>query len=175
MPTSETATLAAVETTSLPEVTDAPDQPQLSDAEAAALDAFQPAAEGTPDQPCNLTGMLATALAQSSEVQQGLAELPTEQRSVANAIDLWDGQWPEDSSSGGKGLLRALLVKAVTAARPDCLTVANHGPALFLIPDSHTTVVLAVGSGDWRWGDLITPSDPLQPVAADYFAGLASR
>ena len=175
MPAPESETLAAVEPTSLPQVIDTPDQPLLSDAETTALETFEPTAEGSPDQPCNLTGMLATAFAQSPEVQQGLAELPAEQRSVANAIDLWDGQWPVDSTSGGKGLLRALLVKAITTARPDCLTRTNRGPALFLIPDNHSTVVLAVGSGEWSWGDLIAPADSLQPVAADYFAGLASR
>ncbi len=149
--------------------------PQLSDAETAALDAFQPElAEGAADQPCNLTGMLADVLAQSPAVQQALSGMPSTQRSVANAVNLWDGQWPDDSVQGGKGLLRAVLTKAVAAARPDCLTVANHGPALFFIPDNRTTVVLAVGSGDWRWGDLIAP--PAVPLIADnYLGGLASR
>ncbi len=133
---------------------------QLSDSDALALEQFQPAAAaGEPNIPCNLTAMLATALSQSPAVKQGLDELPVSERSVANAVNMWDGQWPEESSGGGKALLRALLVKAITGARPDCLTKANRGPVLFLVPDSQTTVVLAIGSGEWTWGDLLdTPS-----------------
>ena len=149
--------------------------PQLTEAQTAALDGFQPVmAEGAPDQPCNLTGMMADLLSRSPVVQQALADMPPAQRSVANAVNLWDGEWPEDSLSGGKGLLRAILAKAVGAARPDCLTVANHGPALFFIPDNRTTVVLAVGSGEWRWGDLIAPMSGAV-VADNYLGGLASR
>lgn len=155
---------------------DGSDQPpQLSDAESAALDAFQPAlAEGSPGTPCNLTAMIGELLAGSPAVQHGLAEMPSAERSVANAVSLWDGRWPQDSTSGGKELLRAVLAKAVGAARPDCLTIANHGPALFFIPDGGTTAVLAVGSGEWRWGDLVA-SPAVSTVANNYLDGLASR
>lgn len=146
----------------------------LSDSDALALEQFQPAAAaaGEPNTPCNLTAMLATGFAQSPAVRQGLNELPADQRSVANAVNLWDGQWPGDSTAGGKALLRALLVKAITGARADCLTQANRGPVLFLVPERQTTVVLAVGSGEWTWGDLLAA-----PSVTDdnYFLTLASE
>ncbi len=145
----------------------------LSDSDALALEQFQPAAAaGEPNTPCNLTAMLATAFAQSPAVRQGLDELPADQRSVANAVNMWDGQWPGDSTAGGKALLRALLVKAITGARADCLTQANRGPVLFLVPERQTTVVLAVGSGEWTWGDLL-----VAPSVTDdnYFLTLASE
>ncbi len=155
-----------------------PNEPQLSDAETQALEQFQMAsAAGAPDQPCNLTGTLSNVFAQSPEVRLGLNELPVSQRSVANAVMLWDGQWPEESLSGGKALLRALLVKAISAARPDCLTQANTGPVLFFVPDDSATVIVAVGSGDWRWGDLLSPAPAAQPVllqAGNYFQALTS-
>ncbi len=145
---------------------------RLSDSDALALEQFEPAAAaGEPNTPCNLTAMLATAFAQSPAVRQGLDELPADERSVANAVNMWDGQWPEESTAGGKALLRALLVKAITGARPDCLTQANRGPVLFLVRDNQTTVVLAIGSGDWTWGDLLAAP----PVASDnYLLTLAS-
>lgn len=144
----------------------------LSEPDALALEQFQPAtAAGEPNAPCNLTAMLAAAFAQSPALRQGLDELPAEARSVANAVNLWDGQWPQESAAGGKALLRALLVKAISAARPDCLTQVQRGPVLFLIPDSQTTVVLAIGSGDWTWGDLL---DAPSVASNNYFLSLAS-
>lgn len=148
-------------------------QLQLSDSDALALEQFQPvAAAGEPNTPCNLTAMLASAFTQSPAVRQGLEELPASDRSVANAVNLWDGQWPEDSVAGGKALLRSLLVKAITSARPDCLTQPNRGPVLFLVPESQTMAVLAVGSGDWTWGDLL---DAPSVQSNNYFLTLASE
>ena len=148
------------------------DTPQLSDADALALEQFEPtSAQGEPNTPCDLTQSLAAALVQSPAVLQGLNELPESERSVANAVMLWDGQWPDESQAGGKALLRALLVKAVSGARADCLIAENRGPVLFFVPENNRTVVLAVGSGVWRWGDLLETT-PLQP--ADYFLTLAS-
>jgi hypothetical protein len=150
---------------------------QLSEADALAVEAFNPAtAMGEPNSPCDLTATLAGVFAQSPEVQQGLAELPEAKRSVANAIMLWDGQWSPESQSGGHGLLRALLVKAVSAARPDCLLQSNKGPVLFLVPDHQTTVVLAIGSGEWHWGDLLADMPSAAPAMAvnNYFLSPAS-
>jgi hypothetical protein len=132
--------------------------PQLSSADAEALSAFQPDLSSAGDGAgCNLSQALSELLTASPEVRRSLDEMPPAQRSVANAVMLWDGQWSQDSISGGKALLRALLIKAVAGARPECLSNVNHGPVLFYVPDANATVVIAVGSGDWRWGDLILP------------------
>lgn len=132
--------------------------PQLSQAETLALAAFHPDLGGGQAPGCNLAHALADTFTGSPEVRQSLDELPVSQRSVANAVMLWDGQWSQDSLSGGKALLRALLIKAVAGARPECLSAVNHGPVLFYVPDAAATVVIAVGSGDWRWGDLMAPA-----------------
>ena len=130
--------------------------PQLDEAETEAVAAFDggAVAAGDPDASCDLTAALGASFRASPQVRQALDELPADQRSVANAINLWDGAWPAETLSGGKGLLRALLVKAVGAAPPECLIRDNHGPALMFVPENGTVAVLAVGSGTWRWGDL---------------------
>lgn len=129
--------------------------PPLTAEDAAVLAAFSPPSLGDPTSPCNLTQSMASVFAQSPEVQYGLAALPVANRSVANAVMLWDGEWASDTQSGGKALLRGLLLKALSSARPECLNGLNRGPVLFLVPDRGTTVVLAIGSGEWRWGDLL--------------------
>ena len=145
----------------------------LSAADALALIAFDPVvSQGAAGEPCNLTQSLAAVFAQSPAIQQALSGLPLKSRSVANALMLWDGQWPDDSTSGGQALLRALLIKAVSNARPECQMAMNRGPVLFLVPDRQATVVLAVGSGTWRWRDLVTTNTLESGVfaGANYFS-----
>ena len=147
--------------------------PQLSAEDSAALDQFDAAsAQGSPDAPCALTGSLGAAFSQSPVVRTGIAELPAADRSVANAVMLWDGHWAGNTRTGGRALLRAVLTKALSVARPDCLTQTNRGPALFMVDDAGSTVVVAVGSGQWHWGDLIAPSgNEGQFLAGNYQLG----
>ncbi|MBP2157468.1 MULTISPECIES: hypothetical protein [Asticcacaulis] len=137
----------------------------LTDAEMELVSAFQPSAMGEPGAACDVTQQLAQAFGASPEVRQGIAAIPANGRSVANAVMLWDGHWAEGTQAGGMAVLRALLVKAVVSSRPECLQAQNQGPVLFLIPDNQTTVVLAIGSGQWRWADVLAPSSPTDVVA----------
>ncbi|MGZ3304846.1 MAG: hypothetical protein ACXU8U_03205 [Asticcacaulis sp.] len=131
-------------------------QVALSDADATALAAFTPdASQGDPALPCNLTPILAQDMTRNPLVRQGLDELPRTERSVANAVMMWDGQWPEETLRGGKALLRALLVREISASAPNCRQNLNHGPVFFLVPEGEGTAVIAVGSGDWSWNDLL--------------------
>jgi len=142
--------------------------PSLSDAQMELVGSFQLASMGEPGTACNLTQQLAEAFDRSPEVRQGIAAIPSSGRSVANAVMLWDGHWAEGTQSGGMALLRALLVKAVVSSRPECLETQNQGPVLFLIPDNQTTVVLAIGSGQWRWADVLAPSPQPDVIAANF-------
>jgi hypothetical protein len=140
--------------------------PSLSEAEMELVGSFQPASMGEPGAACNLTQQLAEAFGSSPEVRQGIATIPASGRSVANALMLWDGRWAEGTQSGGMALLRALLVKAIVSSRPECLQAQNQGPVLFLIPDNQTTVVLAIGSGQWRWADVVAPASTPDVIAS---------
>jgi len=143
------------------------DQPVLSDADSQALAQFQPAsasAQGNPGAPCNLTPSLVSDFAQNPVVRQGVDELPPSDMSVANAIMMWDGSWPIETQSGGKALLRAMLVRELSASRPDCLQQVNQGPVFFFVPEVHRTVIVAIGSGVWTWGQLLAPA-PMDQAA----------
>ena len=136
-----------------PASADAP--PVLSDADAQALSQFQPAsAQAGAGPSCNLTSALVRDFSQNPVVQQAVAELPAGEKSVANAVQMWDGAWPIETQSGGKALLRALLAREIAAAPADCLNQVNTGPVFFMVPQGAVTVVVAVGSGQWTWGQL---------------------
>jgi len=128
----------------------------LSDADAQALSQFQPASTQLEDGPaCDLTRAVVHDFSQSPVVRLSVSELPPNEKSVANAVQIWDGAWPVETLSGGKGLLRALLTREIAAAPADCRRQVNHGPVFFIVPDGEATVMVAVGSGQWSWDQLV--------------------
>jgi hypothetical protein len=128
----------------------------MSPEDSQALNDFIPlAGSASVEEPCDLEAALATDLRQAHLAQRALAAVPASARSVADAIMMWDGHWPADTEAGGKALLRALIEREVAAARSECRDEINHGPRLFLAPATGTTVAIVVGSGEWRWRDLL--------------------
>jgi hypothetical protein len=72
----------------------------------------------------------------------------------ASAILVWDGGWVASPGEDGKGLaaVREAIVWEVAFAPAACRAGRVHGPVLFSLGDTR----IAVGAGDWRWGDLVT-------------------
>lgn len=105
---------------------------------------------------CDLTDTVQSALRSSESARAALAALPARARSVANAIMLWDGQWIDPASAADRRALVPVqdVVRAtVRAASADCRTQLQAGPRLIVMPGP-PDVVLALGSGRWRWDDL---------------------
>lgn len=131
-------------------------EPEPSTQDLEALAAFQPrSAQGDPQAPCALAEALAHDLQTSPLAQQGLERLPRAARSVANAVQLWDGRWNAEMAGGP--LLRGLIEREIAAAPPACAHQVNQGPIFLLAAQNAATIVLVLGSGEWRWGDLIAP------------------
>lgn len=87
-------------------------------------------------------------------------------RSVANAIMVWDGQWVDlsgDTPEDALETVRRAIVEAVRAAPPECLTQDLSGPRFVAVSRSDTTTVLVLGSGSWRWEQLLL--EPPMPAA----------
>ena len=116
---------------------------------------------------CQIFEVLQTMLQTSDEVRRALPLIPASARSVANAVMLWDGRWVDDSTLGGPptlGPIQSIALLAVTAAPPNCRAELVRGPRLITVGDARDTTVLAFGSGEWRWGDLLTSLHPPQSV-----------
>jgi hypothetical protein len=98
-----------------------------------------------------------------------LARIGPESRSVANAIMVWDGRWVElggGAPDDALETLRRAIVEAVRAAPPECLTEELSGPRFIAVTRSDTTTVLVLGSGTWRWEQvLLEPSTSAPPGA----------
>ena len=57
-------------------------------------------------------------------------------------------------------LIRDVVAGTIAAATPECRLQPQVGPRLLLLSGTSETVVLAVGSGEWRWQDLLETARP---------------
>jgi hypothetical protein len=133
---------------------------------------------------CDLTGPVQAALQTNEGLMRSLPHIPRDQRSVANAIMVWNAQWvtPDpDLAPAAFEVIRDVVAGTVAAASEECRLQPQGGPRLIMLPGTTETIVLALGSGTWRWQDVLDtarPSDsPLQVADAgappSIFAGLS--
>ena len=124
------------------------------------------AATNTSGEVCQLSEWLQQALQADPQVQAALLGVPRPARSVANALMLWDGEWIEPRMQAGQSVaaIRAALMAGIRAAPQACQTEPVRGPELLSLTEGAGVTILAVGSGEWRWVDLLEPS---LPVAVD--------
>ena len=128
----------------------------------ATLDQADSAANGGT---CDLTAPVQAALQSSEAVRASLPLIPADKRSVANAVMVWKVSWlAEDQQLDATAIaaIRDVVAETIADATPECRLQPQAGPRLLLLSGPGDTVVLAVGSGQWRWQDLLdTASDGL--------------
>lgn len=154
--------------------------PSPNDTVIAMLEQTDAAASG---EACDLTDPVQAALQQSEAVAASLPQIPQARRSVANAIMVWNAQWValhETLDPAAMAAIRDTVAGTVAAASPECRLQPQSGPRLILLPGVSETTVLAVGSGIWRWQDLldtarsesVVPDAPKLTELTTLFAGL---
>lgn len=123
---------------------------------------------------CDVADTLARAFTENPLLKSQLQRVGPRSRSVANAIMFWDGNWvkvpggpPEDAVE----TLRRGILEGVRAAPPECLAQDVAGPRFIPVASSAGTIVLVVGSGNWRWGQLLATEQDMSgttmPAPAD--------
>lgn len=121
---------------------------------------------GAPGVACDLTAVVQAELRGNVAARAALSLIPSEARSVANAVMLWDGRWVDARKIGGDVALvpvRDAILMAVERAPEECRAQEQIGPRLLFVASDHGTLTLALGSGRWRWIELITAADPEPP------------
>jgi hypothetical protein len=100
---------------------------------------------------CHMAQRVQAALRRDSLVRAAVA-----QATPSRAIMVWNGDWVQSGSQDGKGLaaVREAIVWEVAFAPQACK--AEHMRGLILLSMNQPGAPrLAVGSGDWRWSDLL--------------------
>ena len=74
---------------------------------------------------------------------------------LGKAVMLWNGDWVQSGGQDGKGLsaVREVVMWVVAFAPQACRDERVHGLVLLSLADGGTR--FAIGSGDWRWSDLL--------------------
>lgn len=136
---------------------------EIGDAVSTQVAAAARAAAASDGEPCLVGAWLQSALQNEPLVQEALTAIPSSARSVANAVMLWNGRWsPAPNAALGMARIRALVVAGVASAPESCQLAPINGPVLITVGDPANSTVLAVGSGQWRWRDLLAESQQMQ-------------
>jgi hypothetical protein len=132
---------------------------------------------------CDLTQPVQDALRHSEQIGRQLPTIPANDRSVANAIVLWNAGWITTTSAPTQvalATIRQTITQAIAAASPECRNQLQAGPRLLYLPvNMGETLVLALGSGRWTWQQLVDGNQPLPaniepPAAVPLFAKSAA-
>lgn len=119
---------------------------------------------------CALGAAVRQALEQNVEARTALARIPRQSRSVANAILLWNGEWVAAERVGGPpaiGAIQRAITEAIGNAPQHCQSQIEPGPVFLIVDSASETIVLALGSGAWRWTELL----PKQTATTDPAVG----
>lgn len=116
---------------------------------------------------CQLSADAAAAIQQDPVAMAELAALPPGVRSEADAVMLWNGAWFDQAppvwgptaAVEATGGLHSAIERIVAAAPARCRDEEIIGPVFVPIPEGERTTMLAIGSGVWRWSDLL-PASP---------------
>ncbi len=113
---------------------------------------------------CDLTAPVQEALRTDPAIQSVLATIPRPSRSVANALMIWDAGWlafGDGQAAAARDMIRDAIAGLIAAAPEECRAQPQGGPRLLILPvGDHETIVLALGSGEWRWQDLLDTARP---------------
>lgn len=126
---------------------------------------------------CALAQAVGDAILADAGAMAYLEALPPEARTEADAVMLWDGRWqvpdgprverrPPVASTANPaematpGALRGVIEQVIRDAQPECRDAPVLGPRFIALPTPSRTTMIVIGSGEWRWADLIQPTEP---------------
>lgn len=119
---------------------------------------------------CGMAGVIGQAIAADPAAMAALAAVPAGVRTDADAVMLWNGGWldvggapplsllPTMLQSDPLSALKQTVIAALAASPPECRDLSVSGPQLIPILEPGRTTMLVIGSGMWKWTDLIDPA-----------------
>jgi hypothetical protein len=120
---------------------------------------------------CDVAGIVGKAVQGNPDTLATLAAIDATDSPVSRAVMMWDGAWV---GADPLAPVHASLASAIAQASPACLAEPLTGPN-FIFLDSQTggkTIVLVVGSGSWRWQDVLDDHNSLMPSLDTFWPSL---
>jgi hypothetical protein len=122
-------------------------------------------AGGAPGAACDIGGAVQTAMRADSGLHATILLISVKQRSAADAVMMWNGEWISPDVIGGPAtldVLRVAIRQIIAAAAPSCRDREIVGPTFMLVPDVDATMVMVFGNASWRWSDLLVDQGGLK-------------
>lgn len=105
---------------------------------------------------CAIERAVADAIANDAHARAALNALGPV-RAATGAVMVWNGGWivpPERDDAAKIAILHPIMLAAIAGATADCRSTELYGPRLIAVSGLARPVLLAIGSGRWRWRDL---------------------
>lgn len=105
---------------------------------------------------CDMVARLQSKLREDDDLRRTVAEV---QRSVGGrALLVWNGDWQQSPGQAGKGLagVRQAIALEVAFAPAACRSQPMRGLVLVTLSDGPGGARVALGTGRWRWSDLLS-------------------
>ena len=126
--------------------------------------AEQQSAQGDPDgEVCSPLDVVTSQLASDPLVPLAISRVARADRSISEAIVMWNAEWSEASATQDAPLaeVRSRVLTILEGLPPECLEAPVIGPRLIAIPEQGYTTFLAFGSGEWSWQQLVEPDSDI--------------
>lgn len=117
---------------------------------APTVEFAAPAAIEAAAKPCVVLDALSAALQADPDTAAALVPVAG---GSSHALMAWDGHWAVSSATSS---IRKVVIATITAETARCRDENLVGPRLIFIPVSGTTISIAIGSGTWRWDELLS-------------------
>lgn len=115
---------------------------------------------------CELGVKLQAVLQSDDAITASLDAIPSAEQSVASAVMVWNTDWLPVAAarlSRSHASIRDVVSASIAAATFECRAQPQIGPQLLVVRSRSRSMVLAFGSGRWRWQDLIEPPAVVPP------------
>lgn len=107
---------------------------------------------------CDMVRRLQDALRSDAEVKAAVTQSHRALGPGGKAILVWDGEWLRSPGQDGKGLagVRQAIAMEIAFAPDACKARPMRGLVVISFNDSPGAPRLALGSGSWRWSELLS-------------------
>lgn len=134
--------------------------PELSDGELAAARSAGTGGgggSGGNGEGCDMTAWLQDKLRKDPEIRSALARARQSPSYSGKPILVWNGAWTPNHGQEGLGLagVREAIMMEVAFAPAACRAEPMRGHVLIAVEDRPGAAKLALGTGAWRWSDLL--------------------
>jgi hypothetical protein len=124
-----------------------------------------PAGGSAASKTCAVASAISAALLADEDAMAEIAALPAQFRSDADAVMLWNGAWLGSAPDGQPPALqennmpevKRVVTTTVMKLPAACIEAQTAGPQFVPVAESGRTTMVVIGSGLWRWSNLLDP------------------